>query len=139
LEEAHASVKLGVFQVEDHTKPNNYFSHYNAYTSSFLSHTDIRIILLCSYLHQSTLVYPPNISHAYREKSLHIPPYTCDRIPLHCRPSYSEHSHVFHGYCNRMRHPLPQGAHYLIISPGSINRRAPKAFAHRLFILHALC
>jgi hypothetical protein len=105
----------------------------------FLSHMDVKIFLLRSYLDQSTFMYPPNISHAYRGKSVHIPPCTCDRIPEQCRPSYSEHPTYFHGYCNLVSHALPRGARCLMIGHGSINMCAPKAYAHCLFILHALC
>jgi hypothetical protein len=69
LEEAYTSVKLGVFPVEDHTKPNNCFSNYNADMSIFLSHTNIRISLLHSYPDQSAIVYPQNILHAYWGKA----------------------------------------------------------------------
>jgi hypothetical protein len=71
-------------------------------------------------------MYPPNILHAYKGKSLHIPPYTCDRIPQQCRPSHSEHPTYFHGYCNPVRHVLPLGALCLSIVHGSINRHAPR-------------
>jgi hypothetical protein len=121
------------------TKPNSCFSHYNACTSIFLSHTDIRIFLMHSYPDQSTLVYTPNILHAYWGKACIFCPILVIgfldslglRIPRIPR--------IFMATVIPWGHALPRGARCLSIGHGSINRRASKAFAHHLFILHALC